>query len=76
MSPQESFDHQIMLFSAITVAHQARCLDKAGLLDSDAKKSLRGQFKLLSQSATELGHPQVLAWLDILQGTLPPLPSE
>lgn len=75
MTPHEDFDHQVLLFVAITTAHLVRCADKASILDEDAAKSVRAHFTNLSEAAVELDEPQVLAWIDLLAKILPPLAS-
>lgn len=77
MSPLDNVQHAEGLVVAIWAAHALRCLEKAGLLDDEARASIQHQLAFLSQAADEV--PQhdlqsygVLAHLDLLARTLPP----
>lgn len=76
MTPQENFDHRLLLANGVLTAHLIRCAHKAGILDGDAMKSVAAHFKDLSEGAVELDSPQVLAWMDMLARILPPLGSD
>jgi hypothetical protein len=75
MSPEEAFDHQLLLFLAVTAARCAGALDRAGLLTDEDRQSLRGQYELLDGLAEDVSHEHVRIWMDMLVRLLPPMRS-
>lgn len=74
MSPEENFDHKLLIFTACAVAEVARCLEAAGALDDLAKRTIRLHLADLSEAGTAVEHPAQLRFLDGLVQTFPPLP--
>lgn len=74
MDDEMAFDHAVSLFTAMGMAHCARSLDQAGLLDDWAKRSLRAHLDVLNEDAVRLRGHADLAWFDQLVQILPSLP--
>lgn len=72
MNDLEVFDHRVQMFTAVTAAHLARCLAAAGMLDSDARSSIAGHFRDVTETAIRIGRPEALAWVEMMATILPP----
>lgn len=75
MDPLDDFEHQVTLSGFALAGHALRVLDKAGLLDEEARASIRGHLELLSEkmeAVDDADQPIVARYLDILVHLLPP----
>lgn len=76
MNPIEQYEHSLLLATSVWTARALHCLDNAGLLDDDSRKSIHGQLAILAHDAQAIpeGDP-VLLHLDMLVQILPPPPN-
>ncbi|HUE80280.1 MAG TPA: hypothetical protein VMN38_11710 [Sphingomicrobium sp.] len=77
MNPIENFEQRLLLAHSMWVAHALRCLDKAGLLDDDARRSIHLHLADLATDAEAIpeGEP-VLAHFDLIVQIFPPPPRD
>lgn len=73
MDPLDEFHEATGLFAITMVAHMARILDRAGLLDDATRRLIHGGLHQLSEIAERCpGEEQIPLLVDQWVGILPP----
>jgi len=72
MDPIEEFHDRLNLFNVSMVAHMARILDRAGLMDEETRRLIHYNLRQLSETAARIEDDDTSAELvDLLVSILP-----